>query len=259
MTGFDTVVDWLNENGLRAYPLTNESLRQFSSFTLDNILLDAQFVDRTGALAADEQLLSIQCDPVNIVFFTTSDFFEVPRSSVFPLAVRTSKFNLLVVGEAVKNLPGTASFSFSNVFFEPATIFEFANAWKGVTSLTISDTRIPANTGTFGVDDIIYFNKGIQLDFTTTEDTISMFAGNNYGYAIGCQDYSGLELVKDCSEFVFSINGSRPSQNKITLEAGSNINIFEDPDNHTIYISYPYLPEDICGGLVKPQNKSIVV
>jgi hypothetical protein len=108
----EQVLDWLNENELRAYPLMNvpERLRNIP----DNLLLDLQLVcliplehDGISVPVYLKSVVTLANAAVS-VFFGTFDtdiaVFSIPSVSqaVFPLYVRNSDGSLAVFGEGIK-------------------------------------------------------------------------------------------------------------------------------------------------------------
>ena len=238
------VIDWLNENALRAYPLKELINRVGGAYTLtDDVILDAQFVYTT--LPGNVQLLNITSDAVNVTFtITGGDTFVVPKASSFPLSVRNANGNLLTVGEATAAIPNGV-YNFSNTSFEDGISHEFSGSWLGVSSLQFNSS--PLKTGTLN------FVEGYQFGINITGSNIFLGCGKSYGLPVGCETFG--PQTNDCNDIVSYINGDKPSSEQIRFSNGGGIVILEDPDNNRLFIGLASNPaEDVCKNI--PSNPS---
>jgi hypothetical protein len=234
------VLDWLYENELRAYPLVDRINRESVGYTLtDGLILDAQFVFDTEQVVPTE-VTSIRADELEATVVVNGTIeFSIDKLGEFPQYIRLNTNHLLVVGEAAKDIP-TGEFPFSDVTFEPSVVFELADAWKGVESIT------------FGESDpllgIISLFEGYQfrIDFNQGTSNILFGAHNLYGEPIGCEHFGMLN--NDCNSIVSYINGVTPDgNNELKIVAGTGTNVWDDPDNHRIYIGFSFTSiDDIC-------------
>lgn len=230
------VLDWLDENKFRAYPLKSMIVRTSGGYTLtDDIILDAQFI--YSSLPTDVQLLNITSDSTNVTFTCTgSVVFVVPKASTFPLSVRLSSGNLLTVGAATADIPN-GSYNFTQVIFEPSVSHEFSGAWLGVTSLTFG------SSGTLTGN--INFIEGYQFGIAITNPLISLSCGNNFGIPVACNTFAGY--TPDCADIISYINGVSPDgKGVIHFTNGGEMLILDDPDNHRIFIGLLPNAGDIC-------------
>lgn len=234
-----TVLDWLYENELRAYPLKDRIDRSASGYELvDGVILDAQLV--FNEVYNDEPLLtSIVANSSTVTFTVNGDIdFVVNKSDPFPQYVRLPSNHLMVFGEKTLDIP-TGTFTFNDVGFEPSVVFELADAWKGVDSISFEG---PALTGE------IHFIEGYQfnLNFNIDPQVIQFGAGNLYGLPIGCTHF-GFE-DNDCDSIIAHINGVTPDGvGELRIEAGEGVSVWDDPENHRIYIGFSFTSiDDIC-------------
>jgi hypothetical protein len=172
----EQVLDWLNENELRSYPLLDDSSKLLSvlgnSWTLpDSFLLDLQLTIKDFSLVTtmtvDGQpnievslpilLKSLKItaeDTVEVVFGATIDevFTEVekfiitsPRTKTYPVYSRTSKGNLAVFGIGVLSFISVAPTGedvTADIPVEPSTCIQFNHAWLGVSSIHTAPEKV---------------------------------------------------------------------------------------------------------------------
>ncbi|WP_395000467.1 hypothetical protein [Acinetobacter sp.] len=230
------VIDWLNENALRAYPLKEMITRVSDDYTLDDgVILDAQFV--YANLLSDVALTQIVSNTTDVIFTLTGGVvFTISKSGVFPAYARTSQGHLLVVGASAANIP-IGTYIFSNVIFESSVSFEFGEAWLGVQSLNF-------NSSSPIIGDI-NFIEGYQFGIHVTRSVITLNCGAGYGRPLSCISFGG---VSDCTAIVSYVNGVGPDGHKVLhFKSGGGIVIFDDPPNHRIFIGLASDPnKDTC-------------
>lgn len=239
-----TVVEWLNENALRAYPLISSSPRFFQCGSnvvdLYGVIVDANFVYKTQ-LPSNVQLTSIIIAGSNVTF-TVNELptFTISLSSpTFPIYARNSNNDLLVIGDQAVNLVGDATYAFNDVIFEPTIAVEIANELSGVSSLQLGDK---AWTG------VINLLEGYQVDITVVDNSLQITVGRNEGQVLPCQNFFSDSLTYDCGQVISYINGASPADSGgiLTLKAGDHIKIFEDKEQGRIYIGFDFNVTDIC-------------
>lgn len=170
----EQVLDWLNENELRAYPFIEEGARMLtygeSDWLLpDNFLLDLQLVAKTFELVENngrtipvflKKIKYTQGGALEISFGTTTQTIEVfvvenATTLNYPLYSRTAQGNLAVFGEGISALLAffnLASFEvFLTLYVEPSTCLQFNNAWLGVQSISATPEKVSKNTLDVGV------------------------------------------------------------------------------------------------------------
>lgn len=241
------ILEWLNENSFRSYPLKEYQDKVGGSLTLlDPVILDALFVYTTTQ--TDVQLVQIVADATNITFTITGSLsFVVPRASVFPYYARLSQGSLLVVGAECLNIPN-ATYNFTNVFFEDSVVYEFNAAWAGVSSITFDTLK----TG------VINLIEGYQFGVDMNGEVLSLFASPDYGIPVGCESFD--ILPDDCDDIVSFINGAIPDdQNKVVFNPGDKITIVDDPTNNRIFVGLTFQPDDVCTPPPNEPNSSLDV
>lgn len=234
------IVDWLNENEQRAYPLKETANRTDGGFTLpDNVILDAALVYTTTQTSV--RLLQVDTNTLNTVIFTLtgSQVFAVDLLGTFPQYVRLAGGSLLVIGEAVKDIPTGQTYNFT-ADFEDAVWVEWLSAWAGVNYVNFrKDTTDIIKTGE------VELVEGFQVELVGGSQLLTMRVGRNYGEPLGCDTIGALP--NDCDEIISFVNGAQSDENlKLALNAGDNVIIMEDPDNHRIYIGLVFQQKDIC-------------
>lgn len=232
------VIDWLNENALRAFPL-KEMITRTSDNTYvltDSVILDAQFV--YASVPNSVQLLSIVSDSSNVTFTCTGGVsFVASKSAEFPLSIRTNQGHLLTVGSATASIPN-GTYNFSNVVFEPSVSYEFGGEWLGVSSLAFDSSS--TLTGHLN------FIEGYQFQINIASPVLTLGCGAGFGTPISCNSFSGL--TADCDSIISYINGVGPDGNSVLhFSEGGGVVILEDPDNHRIFIGLTNDPTiDVC-------------
>lgn len=234
------VLDWLYENELRAYPLRESSIKASNgSYSLENnVILDAQFSmeERPETLA----LIGIVVDGNDVTFsFSDGPDVTVQKGITAPLYTRSSD-SLLVFGLGLNDIP-EGTHNFTNLNFESSVIFEYGGAWKGVESMTFNDSD--ALTGELN------FIEGYQFELFVVNQNIRFAVGNLYGTPIGCNKFT--DYPENCDTIISSINGVGPSGKKeLFLKAGNGFVVWDDPDNHRIYVGFAFTSQqDICADI----------
>lgn len=238
------IIDFLNENQYRAYPLKNSGTRAFqTSLLLDTIILDANLIYHGNSPGnAVVNFTSITLSGGNAtVYLAQVGTFVVPsyQTAVYPYYCRISNGSLLVFGQDLALV--NTNVSFSDVEFEPSVVVAFDSVWSGVTSLSFNGTQVAA--------DVITFEAGFQFKIEASEitDVITFRAGLNYGTPIGCETYFP-GVAKDCGSIISFINGVGVSNNgaSLSLTGGSNIAIYNDAENHRVYVGLNFQVPDVC-------------
>lgn len=225
------VLDWLYENSLRSYPVRDSSLRTDGSFTLaDNVIVDAQFVFEE--IPANFRLTTLTKASDITWTFSNGLVITTPAENS---RTRTAAGHLLVLGDGAVDIPnGTYNLS---VYFEPSVIHEYGGEWLGVTSLQFTDDQ---ETGDF------HFFEGYQFDINLTGQNINFNVGNIFGTPIGCTRFS--DYPEDCDTIISYISTTTPDGNhQIFLRAGPGMVVWDDPDNHRLYVGFAFTSaKDIC-------------
>lgn len=261
----EQVLDWLNENELRAYPLLDGVSRNItlpgSVYTLpDNCLLDLQLrpalpLSTGSSIPAPVYLKNILYTYNTSVSFqfgtsttTIATFVLSTPTSDFPRYIRNSDGNLLVLGAGALELlekldsvyaDSQPSVTLATVFYvEPSTCVPFEGAWLGVNSLggspekaTESGTYAPTlpledKISTTRLEGDVKLLEGYNFRVNTSSGAIDLEIGKRYGLRMNCTTSFLPEECRDCDELVSYINGVPPdASGNFRLTAGSNISI----------------------------------
>ena len=248
----EQVLDWLNENELRAYPLLDSVSKLLTIDTQswelpNNFLLDLQLTFPSNVLTNDlgEEvpviLKKIELDDnkaVKLVFSadTYELEFNVPAvvAQTYPLYVRTPSGNLAVFGLGLADFAETFSSPlsvFANIPVEPATCSEFFGPWLGVNSIKVSPEKVSANSLLVGslrsyepllplenaisqtiLQGDIKFMEGYNFRVAVKESLIDLEISTNYGLKMNCTTSFIPEEYLDCASIVSYINGIPPDE-----------------------------------------------
>lgn len=231
------VLDWLYENELRAYPLKETITRSFSALTItDNMILDAQLA--YDADPGNPGITNVLVSGNNVTFTVTGgQTFLFSKVVAFPQSKRSTNNQLLVAGSGIVDIPD-GNYATSNVLFEPSVVHEFYGAWLGVQSLTFD--------GSAALTGAIDLHEGFQFDVDIDTQDLRLGANSLYGIPAACEHFG--PKPNNCSDIISFINGVQPDgNNEIQLLAGNGINVWDDPENHRIYVGFNFTSiNDIC-------------
>jgi len=240
------VIDWLNENSLRAFPLKEAISRTADSGEklYDNVILDAQFVFES--LVEPVALTRITVLPDTVTFIAGGLTFVAFTANPYPQYIRHANGSLLVIGSGANNLPAGIH-NFTNVTFEPSVSYEFGGEWLGVKNISFETAdKLTGN---------INLLEGYQTDINIKSNVVYLELGKYLGKHIGCNTFGGVD--NDCSSIVSYINGATPNAKaEIFLKGDSNIVIVDDPDYNRIFVGAIYTSaQDICNDI--PPNPAL--
>lgn len=232
-----TVLDWLDENKFRAFPVKENSQKVSSLSTVltNDVILDANLV--LSSVQSSCNLTSILVTDTEAVFtITTGQTFTVTKASPFPQYLRNAEGSLLVVGEGILVFPN-GTHTFTTVTFEPSVVTEFTAEWLGVEELIINTIPLVGD---------ITLREGYQVEISNTKNTVTIGADNLFGGVLGCDIPENV--ISDCADIVSFVNGVGPDgNNRLFITAGKSIVVWDDPDNHRIYVGYAFTSiDDIC-------------
>jgi hypothetical protein len=259
----EQVLDWLNENELRAFPLLNDTDRTFliagRSWVLpDDFILDLQITVKSFNLdnSTIARLSSIEHTSSGsvIVAFSISSTqvasFEIlsPATQSYPFYLRTPDGNLAVFGSGVLSFlteapPGLKITT--DIPIEPSTYAQFNGAWLGVNSFITSPEKVsyspllveeyriyepslpledvPSHTVIHGD---IAFLEGYNFRVAVAKEKIDLEIGYRYGLIMNCATSFIPQEYLNCKDMVSYINGVPPdASGNFRLTAGTNINI----------------------------------
>lgn len=256
-----TVLEWTDENKYRAYPLTSNS-PQF-------IIINGTQID-CYCLFRDANFIYTSTMPVNIditvektgddlIFVATGlarFYITNPQSSdSYPLYIMSDdNRSTLILGEEVLNLKTALTDSVLvdfNVTFEPCTAIQLTGQMAGVSSISFNGTVISSGD--------ITLIEGYQTDIQFNDQTIEVTVGRNSGIPLGCSPFFSGIVPNDCGSIISFINGASPrtSGTTITLKAGDNVQIFEDPEKSRLYIGLNFDSGDVCQPTTLPPAPNI--
>lgn len=277
----DQVIDWLNENESRAYPLM-EGPKTIS----DDFLLDAQFVSSTTAWNGLVRLIqvNIAAGTVTVTFDNggTSLVFTIPNAinEVYPLYLREPGGSLCVFGEGVRTLfdlatAGSLTLS-ETATLEPSVCYHFVKAWLGVSSIKHAPSMetdvahspyykpslplVTLGASPAGLTGDVQLLEGYNFRVSIDDNLIDLEVSSSYGLRMNCTTSFIGEDYADCDDLVSYINGVPPgATGNFQLLAGANVNItqgtalgpFNDPYSesareHSIFVGLDFLRTDLC-------------
>ena len=232
-----TVLDWIDENKFRAFPVKENSQKvsSLSTSLTNDVLLDANLV--LSSIQSSCNLTSILVTNDTAIFtITTGQVFTATKANPFPQYLRNAAGSLLVVGEGVLAFPN-GTHTFSTVTFESSVVTEFTAEWLGVEELIINTIPLVGD---------ITLREGYQVEISSSKNSITIGADNLFGSVIGCDIPE--EAVSDCDAIVSFVNGVGPEgNNRLFITAGKSIVVWDDPENHRIYVGYAFTSiDDVC-------------
>lgn len=250
------VIDWLDENEERAYPLKQVGNRQLGGIiSLDSIIVDAALTVNTFSQLTS-QLTQISINNNKDLTFTVSGQvpFVVPYGVAFPYYCRNTNGSLVVFSSHTKILADASSALFpitlSGIVFEDTVTTEYAGQWEGVSGISHRDsqcgslTPCPIYTG-----DILWLSgKQLHVDVLSHSD-IKISAGAGFGDPIQCVEQpQAASNSFSCLNFISYINGASPNGGlgPISFIASNNLKIINEPLINTIKIGLAFSTEDVC-------------
>jgi len=235
-------LEWLNENSLRCYPLQEDGNKTFlTTLSLNRCILDALllYTEPVNRNAVKLESIVVNGQQVTIMVTGQPEFAFNRSGCVYPVYVYNTNGSVLAVGEEFALVNANASFS--GIRFEPTCVIDTSGVWRGVTSLA-------ERTG------VVEFKEGFQFGLAINQQTVKMTADRNAGRPISCQRFFENVVADDCNEIISYVNGVTSSDNpgKIVLKAGPHVQIFDDPENHRIYIGLDFDSLDVCQPVRRP-------
>ena len=253
----EQVLDWLNENELRAYPLLDSyNNRVFdcagASWQLpDNFLLDLQLIDTVHKHETPIALQTISRSTLGVELafgsedYTVESFFISSAdilAEAFPKYVRKPGGSLAVFGRGLLEFLIVCAtndvFLSPNIPVEPSVFTEYNGAWLGVASLKVSPEKIskadsyvsdlplsdsPQQTTLTGN---IRLLEGYNFNVLIENDLINLAVDKSYGLPMDCSTSFLQEEYLDCTQIISYINGIPPDDlGNFTINPGDNINI----------------------------------
>lgn len=258
----EQVIDWLNENELRAYPLMAFADKTLNLDVLsklpDNFLLDLQLIASTGLgnsivsltnITRTSSSLSISFGVVSPA--TTITTFTLPAAAgalaglTYPHYVRNPDGCLAVFGAGAATLYTACKNTTNlplNIPIEPTLCVQFNDAWLGVASIATNPEKVgdTANINSIHwphpklpltdtpsaarLTGDIQFLEGYNFRVNISNALIDLEVGKSFGLTMNCGTSFLPPECLDCEQLVSYINGVPPdSAGNFRLLQGSNI------------------------------------
>jgi len=258
----EQVIDWLNENELRAYPLmtfADKTLNLSPAIKLpEDFLLDLQLVTSAELGNGVVALTNITRTPtaLNITFgvvspATTITTFTIPAVggaltvSAYPYYVRNPNGCLAVFGAGAATLYSACTNATNlsvTIPVEPAVCTQFNGVWLGVSSVSASPEKegdtanITAKNRSnpkLPLTDVgsktsltgdVQLLEGYNFRVDINNSLIDLEIGTSFGLTMSCTTSFLPIYCLDCDQMVSYINGIPPdASGNFRLLSGSNI------------------------------------
>jgi hypothetical protein len=224
----EQVLDWLNENEIRSFPLLDNSNKLFDMngtgwLLPENFILDLQLTVKDSSLVDVNRepvpvmlstIVLLESGTVKVSFATEEQIAEFsinsPDTQSYPLYVRSPDGNLAVFGLGVLDFvtaaAQTATALTTNIPVEPAVCVQFNGAWLGVNSLSTSPEKVSLDSLLVGAARAYEPSLPLEDTVSTTaiQGDVKFLEGYNFRIAIdsGLIDLeiaSGRGLLMNCA------------------------------------------------------------
>lgn len=246
----EQVLDWLNENEIRAFPLLNDANKLFTINGVDwllpeNFILDLQLTVKDFSLVNDDReaitvtlssIAMLESGSVNVTFSAEEQIAEFaidsPDTQTYPLYMRNTDGNLAVFGSGVMDFAAAAQSATTittNIPVEPAVCVQFNGAWLGVNSLSTSPEKVSLDALLVGASRVyepslpledtlttttlngdVKFLEGYNFRVAISRELIDLEISSGLGLRMNCSTSFIPEEYLDCGEIVSYINGVPP-------------------------------------------------
>lgn len=256
------VLDWLNENELRAYPLMDSysdklyTIAEGISWRFpDNFILDLQLITTVYRLDTPVRLKRLlkNSSYVELIFGTYINEiarFSVPieeiTPSLEPKYLRKPSGSLIVFGQGLYDFLTACGEADATIYpdipIEPSVSFEFTGAWLGLSSLKAFPEKLSKQNSPEAARPLVdvvtqnvfsgnvRFLEGFNFNVVISNSQINLAATRGYGIPTDCSTSFLDEKYLDCDQIINYINGIPPDNSgRFTIRAGDNINIIEGP------------------------------
>jgi hypothetical protein len=274
----DGVIEWLNENELRAYPFLEGAI---STPFGENFILDLQLVlDNETSLDNIPAFLGVSITEQELLLNFTGNTFHIPRGEASSGSYwRNTNGSLVVLGPGAATMASIeeAGELVCNIPVEPATVYYFDGAWLGVNSvapyrgyLTTVGSHEPLlplvpDTESLQLAGDVELSAGYNYGIDFRGGKINLTAAFGLGLPMTCESVFISSDQKDCLDLVSYINGISPDKDGVfRFTPGNNIYIFNGlavPDNipdetttppisrvneNTVFVGLTFLETDLC-------------
>ena len=235
-------IEWLNENELRAYPLTADSTRYLikgsTSYDLYKLVLDALLVYPDNPDNAVIEIYKIKTTATDLIIYLSGKEFTVPNylTATYPYYVRDTNYSLLVIGNYASSLPANNIFIVTGTVFEPSVVYDIPET-LGVNQISLNGSPLTGD---------VLLQEGYQVSLIPkANNTIGIEVGRSEGDVLPCGDVKGL--TSDCNSVVSSVNGMSPTKtgNPIKFIGKNHIVVLDDPDHNRIYLGFDFKLADV--------------
>jgi hypothetical protein len=246
----EQVLDWLNENEIRSFPLLDDSsktvLLHGNPWILpENFILDLQLIVHSSNLVTNQQevvpvvmhtIALSNTGEVSVVFSASSQIttftINSPATQPYPLYLRNADGNLAVFGSGVLDFVAAAQTTTQvtcDIPIEPATCTQFNGPWLGVNSLSTSPEKVSLSpllaeasrnyepslpladaSSSTLLTGDIKLLEGYNFRVNIANNLIDLEIGVGYGLVMNCTTSFIPAEYLDCGDIVSYINGVPP-------------------------------------------------
>jgi hypothetical protein len=254
------ILEWLNENESRAYPLLDDYNNK--NYVVagaewkfpDNLILDLQLIVTDFSLYENAQHnivylknISFDGNELTLAFGGNNSGQEITSFTLseiegnFPVYLRNEEGSLIVLGEGIVNFMeacnGTSVSLDTFIAVEPGVCVEYRNDWEGVAEILVSpekesnedNTAIPllplepVSTPTRLTGDVVFL-EGYNFNVAVRDYFIDLLVGVGHGLAMDCSTNFIAPEFMDCASIVSYINGIPPDENgNFRILEGANV------------------------------------
>jgi hypothetical protein len=231
MSNASHVIEWLDENRRRAFPLTENVNNPDPTMLLDASLS----TDTVTAVTLNNISVSggVCTITTSIGAFTTA----VPINTLSKVCLLANG-SKLVVGETVNTLPNGTNTTYIGVTFEESTVTHYTSGWKGLQGLSF----IGDDGGELGpfLNDVDMLGR-YYTNLSAKDNTLIWKIGKSNGTPLGaCQSY----VESQCGTQVSYINGVAPINNVFKITVGSGLSLTSGTGSITLGVTFA--ETDIC-------------
>jgi hypothetical protein len=254
------ILEWLNENETRAYPLLDEQNNKTYLVSEapwkfpDNLILDLQLIVKDFSLYENNQhnvvyLKNITLDEEGVIFTFggNSPGQEITSFTIdaiegnFPVYLRNQDGSLIVLGEGLLDFIAACKGEYAsvdvNIPVEPGTCVEYREDWEGVTGIITSPEKKsnlenselpvlplePIETVSKLTGDIAFL-EGYNFNVAIRNSLIDLIVGTGYGLTMDCSTHFILPEFLDCANIVSYVNGISPDEDgNVRILEGTNV------------------------------------
>lgn len=256
-------IQWLNANAYRNYPFVEDAKLDLSGgYTLDKgVLLDFRCVSYVHSQRAIRlKQIAVYAPPSGPKVASFSFVFDnavtygtiilyVPENGVIPYAstahIPEAYHTTCLFGPGMAQIfalpPGTYSL-LESPQIEPALI-----GYQPAHRVLSIRAEGPLETTVLSGDIHVREGYNCQVTVRPETDTVRISAIKGAGQGISCEKVD--EGVLSCTDALLHLNGRRAGDSgEFILRGAFGVELFADPENHTIVISIPPAKQDIeCG------------